>query len=1022
MIGDNRQAWIRNLPVLGVLWLLGALSDRLWFTLDHSVPAWDQADYLSGALNYWQALQTPDWFSFDWWNRLWLLSSKIPPLVYLLTVPILNIFGPGPDQSTLVNLFFNAILLLSVYTLGTYLFTVPVGLLAAGFCMLMPGLYRLRLDYLIDYPLVAMVTLAFLCLTLWRGESQQRQGANWRTEQPRAAEDADATSSDPGDLENQPNEERLDIGTSGDASTVHQPEEQQESATEAQEPQSSPGVVIAIPTAEEITVSASELERSEIEAEIEVESVPGEDADFSPFPLLQSKLQLLDSKIQTLKSKLQTFFPLLPLLSPWLLSIATGIALGSALMTKQTALLFLLIPLLWTVGEALWKRACRRLLQWLLAIACSIPVFYPWYRTNWLLLLTSGKRATVDSALAEGDPSLLSLNAWIYYLKALPNLISLPLLLVGLLGLLCFWRRSRVSSLWAGDYSPKPKSYQQQFFTATQRSLAWLLIFWIGGYLLSTLNPNKDPRYVAPFLPVLSIVLAYGLTLLPRRWKYFQWSVVGLAVVLMLANLFSRSGNSQAVRWKVPLPHRDVAAEIIRTDPYLQSTVGVLPSTPQINQHNINYYGLLQNFQVYGRQVGTRQSHVYQDGRSLSWYLTKTGDQGAIRNPQAQTALVQQIEQSEDFALQKSWPLPDNSSLNLYRRRFPLLEVQPVKKDLADQAAEEQKSEIQKTESQKPEALDNIGNTLKLYRQVNTPAPITLLSPVSLEQISLPEQAPPGQPIPVTYQWVGSWNALRSGLVLLTWHRQQESPETKADRWFHDHSIGMGFLKASPIANTSMSQFQVLERTAMLLPGSLSAGTYTLDAMYLNPTTGQTLQIATPTVSLRITPDAAPTKAPALDLVTQLRNLAATLPQGTKALERIFDEIARINQYDTTQDYVNQTRQIMEYRLQQEPKNQIFAYTLAFTQVLQRRVAPAITDFQQVTQLDPQNPYAYGYLAFVNLYDFRPNVAQAAIDTALRLNPNLPELHGLRAIALLMQGKLQQSWQECKRADLCRSS
>ena len=48
-------------------------------------------------------------------------------------------------------------------------------------------------------------------------------------------------------------------------------------------------------------------------------------------------------------------------------------------------------------------------------------------------MLTSGKRATIDSALAEGDPNLLSLDAWLYYGKLLPNHISLPLLIQSLI-------------------------------------------------------------------------------------------------------------------------------------------------------------------------------------------------------------------------------------------------------------------------------------------------------------------------------------------------------------------------------------------------------------------------------------------------------------------------------------------------------------------------------------------------------------------------------------------------------------
>ncbi|MGA7932004.1 MAG: tetratricopeptide repeat protein, partial [Kovacikia sp.] len=159
-----------------------------------------------------------------------------------------------------------------------------------------------------------------------------------------------------------------------------------------------------------------------------------------------------------------------------------------------------------------------------------------------------------------------------------------------------------------------------------------------------------------------------------------------------------------------------------------------------------------------------------------------------------------------------------------------------------------------------------------------------------------------------------------------------------------------------------------------------------------------------------IDPVAPPLAAPELDWVTQLRSLAMALPQGIKGLNRCFDEIGRINQYDPMQDYVNQTRQAMTYRLQQEPQNLDFAYALALANVLKRRVSPAISAMQRITQLDPQNPSAYGYLAFVNLYDFRPRAAQNALNTALKLNPNLPELQALSGVAALMEGNLPLAW------------
>ncbi|MGL5879278.1 MAG: phospholipid carrier-dependent glycosyltransferase, partial [Xenococcaceae cyanobacterium] len=141
----------RHLLILLLIWLAGVAIDRIWFACDRSVPDWDRAEYLTSSLNYWQALQQPQWFSSDWWTDFWQLSTKAPPLAQIAAAITQLIFGTGGDRATLVNLFFSAILLISVYGLGIQLFSAEVGLWAAAICQLIPGLYKLRLDFLLDY-------------------------------------------------------------------------------------------------------------------------------------------------------------------------------------------------------------------------------------------------------------------------------------------------------------------------------------------------------------------------------------------------------------------------------------------------------------------------------------------------------------------------------------------------------------------------------------------------------------------------------------------------------------------------------------------------------------------------------------------------------------------------------------------------------------------------------------------------------------------------------------------------------
>jgi 4-amino-4-deoxy-L-arabinose transferase-like glycosyltransferase len=852
-VGHNDQrSQFKVLLTLGAIWLVGALCDRLWLALDHSVPSWDPTNHLTGSLNYLNALQHAQWFSGQWWQSLWKLSSKYPPLTYIVTAPFQQLFGTGPDQALLVNLLFSAVLLGSVYGLGKHLFSTQVGLWAAGVCVLLPRLYIVRINYLTDYPLTALVAASFCCLTVWRDAKTQQQG--W----------------------------------------------------------------------------------------------------------------------------------------PWVLGF--GFCFGLAMMVKQTVLFFLFVPLLLLFITGLWQRAWGRLAQLISGLFLSVFIFGPWYRTNWIFLFSTTQNAVIVPGTAEGDPPLNTLAAWTYYWNDLPHAVSWPLLLVPLVGLLLYGRRL-FPTFGKGTNGDRTSDDRAKVSRGSVSTFGWLGLFLVASYFICSANFNKDLRYIMPYLPILSVVLAYGLSLWPRRFWIVRWGAIGLAFLLMCLNLFPIGGIpgtylTQALSPKAQnypylgqeWPHAQVIDEIIRSEPQLQATVGVMPKIPEINHNNFNYFGALQNFQVYGREVGVRKRFVNQDARSLSWFLTKTGDQTTLGKHQAR--LVKKIEQSPDFQLHKNWNLPDGTVMTLYHRAQVPIQVQQIQQ---------------------------------------------ALTKVRLERVTLPQQAPPGVPVPVTYEWSGPWKQLQSGIVLLTWKADKKVESSKLTnedslplrsqpstpmRWLHDHGIAMGQLHAGRLsANQSQGSNHVIEQMAMLPPADIAAGAYTLEATYLNRETGTHYPIPVPPVTLSIAPNSPPTPAPELDLVTQLRTLATSLPQGRKALDQIFDEIGRINQYDPVQDYTTQAELALKYRLQQEPQNRDWAYAIAFSKVLQKEPKGAIAALKRVVQLDSQNPYAHAYLAFLYLYQWRGKDAQDALKPALALNPNIPEVQALSGVAALLQGNVFKAWQ-----------
>jgi 4-amino-4-deoxy-L-arabinose transferase-like glycosyltransferase len=808
------------IKILGIIWLVSNLCDRLWLALDRSVPAWDQSNHLTHSLKYLYALENPQFLDGQWWRSFWMLSNKYPPLTYILSVPFQQVLGTGSDRALLVNLLYSAILLVSVYGIAKTLFSPQVGVWAAGLCVLFPRLSEVRLQYLIDTPLMTFTAASFCCLTLWRSQKTR--------------------------------------------------------------------------------------------------------------------------------------------LGKWLWAILFGMSWGLALLTKQSVMFFLVAPLLWLGMSYLWQRKWGRIAQLIASFWVSLLIWAPWYRTNWIYLFSTAQNSNAIPASLEGDPALNTIAAWTYYWQDLPRAISWGLLIVPLVGLLL-----HLLGRFPSELDNKK----------ARRGIAWLMLYFMSAYLICSAIFNKDPRYIMPYLPILGVFLAYCLMLWRGRWQIVRWLTVGVAIMTLGGKLFpipGMGGMAQALSpggLRYPylgaeVPNAQVIEEIIQKTPYLRATLGVIPSIDSINHDTLNYFGSLKNRQVYGRELGSTEEQVTQDERSLDWLLTKTGDNGMAR--EAQLTLANNLDRNSAFRLQKSWQLPDKTTLKLYHRQIPSVTVQPL-------------AQIQEK--------------------------------VRLDRVIVPTKVPPGLPVPVTYEWSGSWEQLESGLVLETWTAKESSQSNAKSFWLHDRGIGMGTLLTAGNPNQA---FRAIEQTAMLPDADVIPGTYTLTATYLNRRTGETYPLIVPPVSLTIDPHASAVPAPQLDWVTQLRRLALNLAKGVEGLDPVFEQVARLNQYDPVQDYLEQTAQTLEYRLSKMctivHKKLDWTYGLVLARVLQEDAPGAIAALKSLIQLDPNNAYAHAYLAFVYLYDWQPKAAQQALQPALALQPDVPEIKALNGIAALMQGNFINAW------------
>src|SRR5258708_33623523 len=140
---------------LSAVVLLLVTINAVWLYLDHSIPAWDDAYYLTNSLRTYDALTDHGLFGF---GRQFLhgMSTK-PPLIAALPTPIYLIAGRHPRAALLVNLVFLLGTLAGTYLLARTLADRTAGLIALCVVGTMPMVYGLSRIFLVECGLTALV-------------------------------------------------------------------------------------------------------------------------------------------------------------------------------------------------------------------------------------------------------------------------------------------------------------------------------------------------------------------------------------------------------------------------------------------------------------------------------------------------------------------------------------------------------------------------------------------------------------------------------------------------------------------------------------------------------------------------------------------------------------------------------------------------------------------------------------------------------------------------------------------------
>ncbi|MBE9031189.1 glycosyltransferase family 39 protein [filamentous cyanobacterium LEGE 11480] len=652
----------------------------------------------------------------------------------------------------------------------------------------------------------------------------------------------------------------------------------------------------------------------------------------------------------------------------WWDAIVLGIVLGLAWLTHPLAVIYLVVPFVWAGLVQLLGRHWWRSCQWVLAGLISWTIAWPWYRRNLPDLMLSALRSpTVGSAeLWQGN--------WPWLIGSLGQLATqafYPLLLVGVLGLLLY--RQRVAMVVAGGrnsgMSSSVRLWRRQVNRLWTRSVTWLLSCILLPLVIGVGCLPLAPNALLPVLPLLIILLTQGLLLFPRSFFQIRWFLLLLMIVWSVSNLFPivplRTPHQlaqPAQDWHQAALLKTVAQE----SPGVQQTIGVLPQTDQVNADYLTYLARSFKLPVRATTVGLDAKQIWQDRRSLPWYVLATG-KSAAKSP-SQVQFAQAIRNDRALQLTQTWNLPNGDDLQLFQRRQAVVQVTPI------------------VGAQWSEDL-----------------------PIHLEKVIVPPQAQSGKPIPVAYTWAGQPQELQAGLVELTWRRVNDGQQPQAvKQWWHDHAIGLG--KVQPLASQA-ELMQVTERLAMIAPAG-TAGRYQLEAQYLDPLKNARYPLKMPDASIEIVRQVKSVKSalvPELDLITQMRSLSRLLVQSSN-FARWQQQIGRLDRYDPTHTSLVQWQLLTRDRLDQQPDNPGLYYDLALAQFLDGNMRGAIEALERGVKMTPKNFQPQLYLAIAHAGSGDARSAKLALQQAQQLRPDFVVPSLLKTLLAALQGNPIAQW------------
>ncbi len=336
-------------------------------------------------------------------------------------------------------------------------------------------------------------------------------------------------------------------------------------------------------------------------------------------------------------------------------SVAFGVVCGLGMLTKWTFPLFVALPALWLARKNVKNAGIAA------AIAAVIAAY--WYVPT---EPTLQQLANINNAgaISEGDPSRFSMQAFVFYVRALEGYqLFLPLFAAFIAGAVLLARKF---------------------------DRAWLpVVLWLGGGWLGLMFfQNKDPRYSAPLLPAVALISAQlfqrkeALTALLVPLLLFQHYMISFGVPQLPAAVVIAKGVEGPLSWHWNLYRQnyfDLWGPPAREDWQIQRVLdrvsgadrrpvrlGMIPDIPRFDWGAFGFYIALSKSPVVLNRILNLDESVITGN---DYILMSEKDQGWApdfsSNLQSINAYI--LSRPEYFHMVDSFPLPNGDMIRLYK-------------------------------------------------------------------------------------------------------------------------------------------------------------------------------------------------------------------------------------------------------------------------------------------------------------------------------------------------------------------